>query len=525
MNLNGLEAFQAILPPTPTKTVLTCLLWYLISSITSQLSKVILFKFTYPLFLSSCQFFIGGTLSYCFIEIANKYPEFASRYFPKGSVPVEPPSLVLNSGSKGNDTNKSLKIFNRVKFAQILPMGLFSLVGKIFSLNATSLISLATVSSVKALSPLLIVAGYRIVYGVKLPLVTYLSLVPLLFGVLLMILSDAIHSKKVDTVDQDSTTSTSYILPSIDYYQLKGLIFCLLSAITYAAQNIYSKLLVTWDALPGTNPKSLVLRTGSEKISTAPQVRVNNENPVVTPPHSPGNSSFFNFSPSKMVRQRTGSIKLPYSTSDLRLDVKKEEEQNHYSSYNQAVQQNNQEINNPFLSAVGGATASTNDTYEKPDKMTIILYCSIIGFIFSFGGFLTRELPEIFEAFTTKAAEAAAAATSTDSSTGNIINESTIDTLSESISLLILVFFDSLSHFLQTLLSFHLLGSIPALSYSIASMMKRIVLITVSIIFAVGIESNGSWYSHITREQFFGLILISIGLYCYDKWGCTDFNR
>lgn len=524
MNLNDLEAFQAILPPIPTKTVLTCLLWYLISSITSQLSKVILVKFTYPLFLLLCQFFIGGAFSFCFIEIANKYPEFASRYFPKGSVPVEPPSLVVSPGGKSNDSNKSLRIFNRVKFAQILPMGLFLLVGKIFLLNATSLISLATVSSVKALSPLLIVAGYRIVYGVKLPLVTYLLLVPLLFGVLLMILSDAIHTKKVDTVDQDSTTSTSYILPSIDYYQLKGLIFCLLSAITYAAQNIYLKLLVTWDAVPGTNPKSLVLRTSSEKNSTTPEVRINNENAVVTPPRSPGNSSFFNFSPSKMVRNRTGSIKLPYSTSDLRLDVKKEEEQNHYSSYNQTIQQNNQEINNPFFAAVGGATASTNDTYEKPDKMTIILYCSIIGFIFSFGGFLTQELPEIFEAFTTKAAEVAAAS-STEPSTGNIVNESTIDTLSESISLLLLVFFDSLSHFLQTLLSFHLLGLIPALSYSIASMMKRIVLITVSIIFAVGIESTGSWYNHITREQFFGLVLISIGLYCYDKWGCTDFNR
>lgn len=537
---------RVALPPIPAHTVITCLIWYMVSSITSQLSKVILVKFTYPLFLLLCQFFIGGLFSIFFINCAKLFPEVASKYFPKGSLPIDefqaPPIISTNNYK----TVSKKPIFSYTKFSQILPMGIFLFVGKLFLLNATSLISLATVSSVKALSPIMIVSGYRVVYGVKLPLITYLLLAPLVCGVVLMIISDSVHTKKgidgtTEAMPQQQEENPIHLsdLFYIEWPQLKGLSFCLLSTITYAAQSIYLKQLVTWDAKPNSNPTSLVLSTELERpvpVSLSlSAVNSNNSSPSVTEDEKPDSdvasggvvgaiglglglsggklspsNSFFSFNPSKMIRQRNGSIRLPYSSSDLRLDLKNEEMEMQHQHYNQTVQQNSQALGNPLVKAV-----IPNTTIDKPDKMTIVLYCSIIGFVFAFSGFVTHELPEIFATFSEKYKSP---------SDVMISNEKTIDTASEAISLMFLVIIDSFSHFVQSILSFYLLGLIPALSYSIASMMKRIVIITVSIIFAVGIDStisNGKWYGHITREQIFGLILISIGLYCYDRWGST----
>ena len=68
------------------------------------------------------------------------------------------------------------------------------------------------------------------------------------------------------------------------------------------------------------------------------------------------------------------------------------------------------------------------------------------------------------------------------------------------------------SHFLQSLIVFHLLGAIPAVSYSIASMMKKITVIVVSMIFTG---------NPVTTLQFFGILLTGTGLFAYDRWGGT----
>ncbi|KAI5963700.1 uncharacterized protein KGF55_002580 [Candida pseudojiufengensis] len=517
-----------ILPPISIKTIITCLIWYLVSSITSQLTKIILTKFTYPLFLSQCQFLIGALLAYIFILISRKNP-FLINHFPKGSIPS------IETHDK--------PILSIAVLLKIFPLGLFQFLGKYFSLSATSLIPLPTISSIKALSPLLIVLGYRIIYKVIFPVITYLSLVPLLLGVILIITSDSIKNpnSKTNLLTNDDN--------EIDQKQINGILLCLISTIIFAGQNIYGKQLITWDNNDEKlhNPASLVLNTdisrpstpfipsfkfqdenekngyfqphlqkqpSIEHIADKEKLSVNdgpyNENDHKTKNNDSNGFKYLNF------KQRSNSLKLPYSTSDLSLDQMKE---NHLltpplqqsskptsTAYQNAVFNNNLSINNPF-----GFLVEKFDLNKisKPDKLTIILYCSLIGSSFSISGFLMNELPSLYNQLTIS--------TTIDSTTPQT-------NTTEFLQIMILIVLDSLSHFLQTLLAFHLLGSIPALSYSIASMLKRIVLITISILLTFNFNNNGSdlissKINNLTFEQIIGLILIGIGLYCYDRWG------
>lgn len=474
---------RSIIPPFSMKTVLTCLVWYMVSSVTSQLTKLILVKFTYPLFLSQFQFLIGAVLSLSVITIVKAFPETISN-FPPGSVPNDP----------------TVSTFKKSLLLKILPLGLFQFLGKFFSLSATSLIPLATVSSVKALSPLLIVLGYRIFYNVRFPAITYLSLTPLVGGVILIIASDSLHSASKSATPKSASTPGSSLLSNevneFDYSQLKGLTFCVLSTIIFATQNIYGKQLITWDSNT-SNPASLALNT---EISRPGTPSLNDTEKYSDKKHYDLYNSMSK--PKHYIRQRTNSIKLPFSTSDLRAEDKQEEfqRQNLNNPYNQAVDLNNRNVNQMF-----GHFANP-ESVVKPDKMTIILYCSMVGFVFSFGGFILKELPSILYSLA-------------DSNHF----KGTANSASDILLVIILIILDSLSHFFQTLLAFHLLGSIPTLSYSIASMMKRIVLIVVSILVVLDssvIEhSESKWFGRVTTEQFYGLILIAIGLYSYDRWG------
>ncbi|KAI5951177.1 hypothetical protein KGF54_004251 [Candida jiufengensis] len=518
-----------IIPPISIKTLIICLIWYFISSITSQLTKIILTKFTYPLFLSQCQFLIGAILAYLFIYLTRSNPKFIN-YFPKGSIP-------------SIETHKQ-PILSISILLKIFPLGLFQFLGKYFSLSATSLIPLPTISSIKALSPLLIVLGYRIIYKVIFPLITYLSLAPLLIGVILIITSDSIKNPN------SKTNLLTNEVNEIDQKQINGILLCLISTIIFAGQNIYGKQLITWDNNDEEihNPASLVLNTDLTRPSTplVPNFKIEDQNyfqqqifqqkqqvPIELDNSSNdektslnGSQHSNNNSPNDSngngrkflhVRQRTNSLKLPYSTSDLSLDQMKE---NHLltppshnnptksSLYQSTVLKNNININNPFGYIIEKFELNK---ISKPDKLTIILYCSLIGSSFSISGFLMNELPSMYKQLTS-----------------TITSDPTITTTTSSdfLQIMILIILDSISHFLQTLLAFHLLGSIPALSYSIASMLKRIVLITVSIIltFNFSTTSNDSLLvssklNNLTFEQCLGLVLIGIGLYCYDRWG------
>ncbi|CUM63102.1 uncharacterized protein PRCAT00000668001 [Priceomyces carsonii] len=454
---------RALLPPLSVKTIFTCFLWYLVSSLTSQLTKVILVKFQYPLFLGQFQFLMGAILALIVITICKRFPGL-SDYFPSGSVPIE--------------SDKA--IFNKSILIKILPLGLFQFTGKFLSLSATSLIPLSTVSSIKALSPLLIVGGYRIIYGVKFPFVTYLSLTPLVGGVILIITSDSLKNPK----------SNDNLLYSdnkdIDYKQMKGIIFCIFSSIIFAVQNIYGKQLITWDSnVSSLNPTSLVLDTDPSRPGTP---SLGNEGRFEP-------DDRFMHKKKHFIRQRANSVRLPYSTSDLKLDEKSEEVNLRNSSYSVMAEQN-REVTSLWRSLF------KTEAISKPDKMTIILYCSSIGFLISFLGFLFKELAPILR--------------NVDDGDDHRV----LETTSDIITIFVLILLNSISHFFQTLLALHLLSLIPALSYSIASMMKRIVLITVSIVFVMGSSSSQEGkFGSMTREQLQGLVLIAVGLYCYDKWG------
>jgi len=67
-----------------------------------------------------------------------------------------------------------------------LPMGAFQVGGHIFSSMAISRIPVSTVHTIKALSPLFTVAAYALFFGVSYSAKTYISLLPLTVGVMLV---------------------------------------------------------------------------------------------------------------------------------------------------------------------------------------------------------------------------------------------------------------------------------------------------------------------------------------------------
>lgn len=66
-----------------------------------------------------------------------------------------------------------------------LPLALFQIGGHILSSTATEKIPVSLVHTIKGLSPLFTVLAYRFIYDIRYPTATYLSLVPLTFGVVL----------------------------------------------------------------------------------------------------------------------------------------------------------------------------------------------------------------------------------------------------------------------------------------------------------------------------------------------------
>lgn len=120
---------------------------------------------------------------------------------------------------------------------------------------------------------------------------------------------------------------------------------------------------------------------------------------------------------------------------------------------------------------------------RKYDKLTLMIYISAVGFVLSFGWFLTLELPTVWRLF--------------------YHNDS--ETVSFPVRLLLL---NGLFHFIQTMIAYYLLGEISTLSYSIANLMKRISVIFVSWLISC---------REITPTQVTGLSLNAIGLFLYER--------
>lgn len=139
----------------------------------------------------------------------------------------------------------------------------------------------------------------------------------------------------------------------------------------------------------------------------------------------------------------------------------------------------NGKAESPLPSYVTKKTA----TYDRKqyDKLTLLVYIPLVGFCLSFGWFMTLEFPDIW-------------------------NECKLIGLSVIPWKLFLV--NGTFHFLQAMITFHLLGEISTLSYSIANLMKRIAIIAVSWALA-GVR--------VTMWQIVGLLLNMFGLFLYER--------
>ena len=123
---------------------------------------------------------------------------------------------------------------------------------------------------------------------------------------------------------------------------------------------------------------------------------------------------------------------------------------------------------------------------DKLDKLTILFYCSSIGFLLTSPIYLMSEYM-------------------------NFKNLG-VSLFQLDSSILSLVLLNGFSHFVQSLLAFQILGMVSPINYSIASILKRIFIILISFIWELKQFSN---------SQSFGLIITLFGLYCYDRWGST----
>lgn len=424
-------------------TIALCLLWYSMLSFTSQITKVIMTSLNYPFFLAMIQFAIATAASSGILCLARRFPKLQTK-FPSGTLP----------------DNSSEKLFNLPMLAKILPLSIFNFSGKYFSLSATLLIPVATVASVKSLTPLVVVLGYRTLYQVRFPAVTYALLVPLVAGVVLMIgANDEAGGGSRDSAPLSFLGNPTHV---------KGIAMCIISTLVLAAQQMYGKELITWapESSASHDPASLVLNTDASPSSS----------PELSPKI-----------PSRPI--------LPVSASDTSMDEKKDDFHvtvDNVQSYDEEVHGSNVLVN-PFA-VIRSALAGVN----KPDKFTVVCYISATGLVLSAIGFAINEAPSLNDAI-------------------NDAKSNNLDTLNLR-WLLALAVLSGMAQFSQMVLAFVLLGCFPALSFSIASMMKRIVIIVVSIIVA---GRSGrlleSWQA--VTGQITGLVFIALGLVLYDQWG------
>lgn len=126
-------------------------------------------------------------------------------------------------------------------------------------------------------------------------------------------------------------------------------------------------------------------------------------------------------------------------------------------------------------------TTVLNKQKKKLDNLTILFYCSLVGFTFTFPVYVASEL------FSPK------------------FSLAQLDT-----SILGLILINGVSHFTQSILAFQILRLLSPIDYSIANILKRIFIILISFIWEL---------KNFTTLQSFGLVTTLLGLYCYDRWG------
>ncbi|SCU90014.1 LADA_0F01266g1_1 [Lachancea dasiensis] len=375
------EHLREYLPIVNVKVTALCGVWYVTSSLSSNLSKAILSDFPHPVALTELQFLISAMLCVLFATLANWLSSETRKAgtlsqallaFPEGILPS-----YLNGDFKLCVLNKFLTPC-KLALATTFPMGIFQLVGHISSHKATSLIPVSLVHSMKALSPIMTVCYYRVFKGKQYNTMTYLTLIPLISGVIITCWSTHGNAKPTESVGERNF--------------LTGLLFALLSMGIFVTQNIFAKSILTVRKQRGILPSK--------------------------------------------VEKHSASHEKEYSPLQI-------------------------------------------------DKLTILFYCSCIGFVLTAPIFVSNEIVNL-------------------NSTHSVFRDFSGRTLA-------LVIIHGATHFFQAMLAFQLIGMLSPVNYSIANIMKRIVIIAVAL----------TWESHLSFQQVCGLSMTIAGLYGYDKWGVS----
>ncbi|KAF9914314.1 suppressor of loss of ypt1 [Lobosporangium transversale] len=337
------------------KLPLICLSWYMSSAVTNNIGKQIMNQFRYPVTLTFVQFWFVSI--FCFIA---------------------------GAGFKMTRIRRP----TRAILEMTAPLVGFQVVGHVFSSVAISRVPLSVVHTVKALTPLFTVLFYRVVLGTTYSRPVYLSLVPLMAGVMLA------------------------CRMSLEFNNVVGLGCALASTLVFVMQNVFTKKI-----LSSGKSKQQQQQQHQEEMSM----------------HGLGNKEPINGS-----------------------------------------------SNDPIDQALGAG--------PKLDKINILFYSSTLAAVCMIPMWLYTE------GWTLIFSEDPLKHSSGSTGTWSVI--------------LWLLFLNGVSHFFQNFLAFSVLALTSPVTYSIASLVKRIVVIVASIIY---------FHQTLGITQWTGVCLTFWGLWMYNS--------
>ncbi|KAH6669916.1 triose-phosphate transporter family-domain-containing protein [Halenospora varia] len=197
VSANVHEISDALKAPVSPKLVILCIIWYMSSALTNTSSKAILNAFPKPATLTMIQFAFVASFCFFFSWLANIFPAL------KNAIPS------LRHG---------IRYPTRDVIITTLPLAAFQIGGHLLSSTATAKIPVSLVHTIKGLSPLFTVFAYRLIFDIRYPIATYLSLIPLTLGVMLACSAEFRGN-------------------------IFGILYAFLAAIIFVTQNIFSKRL------------------------------------------------------------------------------------------------------------------------------------------------------------------------------------------------------------------------------------------------------------------------------------------
>ncbi|VEU23636.1 DEKNAAC105060 [Brettanomyces naardenensis] len=448
------------IPKFDLKLILLCGLWYLTSVVSSSSSKMILREFTFPVTLCEVQFIMN--IFYCTLTVlavkkidsllasyrhtrihshnyrrGESFDSIYSNYSdPSYSLKRSPPRS-LTPKKKGPRSllecfpkrtfpddidNYNYSIINdflhpsALLLKATIPMGTFQFVGQIANNKATSVIPVSLVHTIKALSPLTTVLIYRFLFQKQFSAQTYVTLLPIIFGVML------------------SCTKPGGVAHGQDDFFHTGCVFAFISMLIFVSQNIFAKKFLTYEAYSHGAAKDK-----ESGIVNALNIRFASTDSAPVTPILPVSMS--------ADERRNGSV----SVTPL------------YGNSSQSLNK------------------LVKDSDRQLDKISVLFYCSIVGFVLTLPFYLLSEWSN--PVFSLK-----------------LIDRHVVS--------LMLVY--GVAHFMQSIVAFQILGLISPINYSIANILKRIIVISWSI-FLEGAQ--------LSVTQWIGLSLTFSGLYAYDRWG------